>query len=386
MAVGPRRFTGWGFSWACVRGPGQTAGCTAIRLNARRGGDRRLPSVEEIGPSADPTPCFPRKMGGSSADVVVQHPGPYSHASSCAGPCIGSRSGSGGVVGSLPSPRDDIEAAAPMNESPAADELSPELEPVTFHVRRSGFWLAVGFAPLFLVMAAMLGSLVAMVLRAPEGAGEIIAGAVFAISGMAVGAVPIWMIRRERIAGEVVIDPVRGQVRIARTFEVPFSQVRQVEVLWYDSARRLGPEVDTSSFFRGWALDIGGSNLLVEERGLSRDLLEEIADALKVRVDAYRARNGEGVDPLPPPDKAFLERLAGALHYEGQTFEENWLALDGPMAELMRDYDEEPDERTMGRDGEFAKALRQAGYDLGDPPLRRATYDARGTDAQHRPG
>jgi hypothetical protein len=84
-------------------------------------------------------------------------------------------------------------------------------------------------------------------------------------------------------------------------------------------------------------------------------------------VDAYRARTGEGVDPPPQPSKAFLERLAGSLHYEGQTFEESWLALDGPMAELMRDYDEEPDERTMGRDGEFAKALRKAGYDLGDP-------------------
>jgi len=186
---------------------------------------------------------------------------------------------------------------------------------------------------------------------------------------MAIG-LPIWERRRSRRLGEMVIDPVRGEIRVGRSYEIPFSQVRQVEVVEQEyTYTAMGPELSTSSSdITGWAIEIGGGVRLCGENGLSRKRVAEIADALRVRVEVYRTRTGQRADPLPRPTTEFLERLAASLRHEGETFKEDWLALDGPMVELMREFNREPDERTMGRVGEFAQALRKAGFDLGDPP------------------
>lgn len=178
------------------------------------------------------------------------------------------------------------------------------------------------------------------------------------------------LMRRARRGGEMSIDPVRGEIWIGRSYEIPFSKVRHVEVVEHEyTYTAMGPELDTSSSdITGWAIDIGGGVRLCGENGLSRERIVEIADALKVRVEAYQARTGQGPDPLPRPGQQLLERMAGALREEGETFREDWLTLDGPMAEWMREYHNEPDERTMGRNGEFAKALRKAGFDVGGEP------------------
>jgi hypothetical protein len=184
---------------------------------------------------------------------------------------------------------------------------------------------------------------------------------------LAVG-VPIYMMRRSLRVGELVIDPDRGELRLGRAYEIPFSKVRRVEVVEHHYAYR---EINTvhetvTAEMTGWAIDIGDGRRLIGENGLSKERVTEIADALRVRVEAYRARTKEDVAPRPAPSEVLLERIARALKEQGDEFEPDWLDLDGPMAEEIRHFGEEPNESTMGPDGAFARALRKAGYDLGD--------------------
>jgi len=189
-----------------------------------------------------------------------------------------------------------------------------------------------------------------------------------ALTDVAAVGVPIYMIRRSRREGTIVIDPVKGEIRFGEELEIPFSQVRQVEVVEHEyTYRAVNSQHDTvTSDMTGWAIDLGGGLRLLAKNGLSEKRVTEIADALRERVKAYRAQTNEGIAPMPEPSEGFLKRLAGALKEEGKVFEPNWLERDGPMADEIRAWDREPTEATMGPDGAFARALRKAGYDLGD--------------------
>jgi hypothetical protein len=179
---------------------------------------------------------------------------------------------------------------------------------------------------------------------------------------------PLYVMWRAKRLGELVIDPERGEIRVGRAYEIPFSRVRQIEVVEHHFTYRSinGAHDTVTAEMTGWALDIGGGTRLCGENGLSKQRVTEIADALRLRVEAYRARTKEGVAPLPAPSEVLLERIAGALKEQGEQFEADWLDLDGPMADEIRHFGDEPNESTMGPDGAFAKALRKAGYDLGD--------------------
>jgi hypothetical protein len=256
---------------------------------------------------------------------------------------------------------------ATMDEKTQQEGAAATLQPVTFHMPEPGDTaVAIVFLVGFGAVSGVTGYLAAL----SDGAEKVTFLMFSLLMAFVAVVVPTWARRRSRRKGEIVIDPVRGEIRVARSYEIPFSRVRKVEVVEHEyTYRGVGPEFDAfSTDIEGSAIDIGGGTYLCGRNGLSRERVTEIADALQARVEAYRARTHEGVAPLPRPDPILLERMAGVLRQEGKQFEEDWLSLEGPMAEWMRSYEDEPDEQTMGRDGEFAKALRKAGFDLGDAP------------------
>src|SRR5690606_3222732 len=107
--------------------------------------------------------------------------------------------------------------------------------------------------------------------------------------------------RRSRRDGRIVIDPHRGEIRVGDDYEVPFSRIRKVEVVEHKYTYH-GANLEGGSFsadVTGWGIDIGAGSMLFGENGLSHKRVVEIADALKARVDAYRARTGESAAPLP---------------------------------------------------------------------------------------
>jgi len=242
-----------------------------------------------------------------------------------------------------------------------------ELGPATFYVREPGVFAAMIVVSLAL---AAIGSLMAYGAMSSHGAEGTSYSALSGVLLLAALGLPTWLILRSRRNGRIVIDPIRGEIRLSADHAVPFSQVRQVEVMEHEYTY-VGAELEGGSYssdITGWAVDIGGGVSLFGQSGLSSKRVAAIAHALKIRVDAYRARTGEGAEPLPRPTKKFLQRLAASLRDGGETFQADWLSLDGPMAELIREYSVVPDERTMGRDGEFAQALGEAGFDLGAAP------------------
>lgn len=245
----------------------------------------------------------------------------------------------------------------------------PPLGPVTFRV----FWSDTVLGIFVLLVMGAVGAFFTW--SVIDTAGEFEAGGrwlSFALAGLidvaAVG-VPIYMMRRSRRQSDIVIDPERGEIRIGNEYEIPFSQVRQIEVVEHEyKYRAMNSSHDTvTSDMTGWAIDLGAGRRLLGQTGLSKKRVTEIAEALRVRVEAYRARTHEGIAPIPAPSDVLLRRLAMALREEGKVFEPDWLDLDGPMADEIRDYGKEPNASTMGPDGAFARELRKAGYDLGEP-------------------
>jgi hypothetical protein len=241
--------------------------------------------------------------------------------------------------------------------------------PVTFHVVNtgklataiSGFVAVVGFSVTW-VIAAVRSPF-------PHVLHVVIAGSFLLVSAI----VFLWLIRRWRRQDEVLIDPTRGEILIGRHHAIPFANVRRVELAKREVAYQQVDVEGGTSFpmtMTYWSIDIGGGCRLFVENRLSRKRVAKIAAALRVRVEAYRTRTGEGTAPRPRPGGELLEGMAAKVREGGGVFQETWLALDGPLARWMRDYHVEPDERTMGRDGELAQALRKAGFDLGDTPAQ----------------
>lgn len=238
------------------------------------------------------------------------------------------------------------------------------LGPARFHLPRQGVAAVIAGTVVSLgAMSAITGYGAISADEADRAFYGVFSAVLVLVATVSVVGVLTWSRRRS----EVVIDPVRGEIRVGREHAVAFAEVRRVDVVEHAyTYRAIDASHDLiSTEMSGWAIDIGAGSKLFGEVGLSRARVVKIAEALKARVDAYRARTGEVAAPMPRPDGSFLDLMAEALHEEGAPFEENWLALDGPIAERMRDFHNEPDERTMGRDGEFAAALRKAGFDLG---------------------
>jgi hypothetical protein len=246
------------------------------------------------------------------------------------------------------------------------EEVEATLQPIAFHVPEPG---STAGAIVLLVGSGAMSALSGYAAAESDGDERDFLLAVALIVALVAIAVPIWIVRRSRRHGEMVIDPVRGEIRIARSYEIPFSSVRRIDVVDHEyTYRAINSSHDAvSADMKGWAIDIGGGHYLCGQSCLSREKVTEIANALRIRVEAYRARTNEGVAPLPRPDPGLLELMAGVLREEGKEFQEDWLSPDGPMAEWMRSYeDSEPDEQTMGPDGDFAKALRKVGYEFGN--------------------
>lgn len=253
----------------------------------------------------------------------------------------------------------------PNNTEPTA---TPEdLGPATFYVREPG---ALAATIIFSLGFAAIALLLAVGAMSFQGAKSFSYAAFAGVFLLAAFGLPVWIVLRSRRKGRIVIDPVCGEIRLSPDHAVPFSQVRQVEVVLHEYTF-VGAELEGGSYssdITGWGIDIGAGTKLFAESGLSHERVVEIADALKIRVEAFRARTGATAAPLPRPGSRLLERLALSLHYEGETFEENWLSLNGPIVELMREFNVVPDAQTMGQGGEFAQALRKAGFHVGEAP------------------
>lgn len=241
------------------------------------------------------------------------------------------------------------------------------LAPITFYLRQPGI---VAVTVVFSVGFGGVSLLTSYVALASEGISRTVFTVFSVVLILAAIGIPIWTTLRSRRQGEVVIDPVCGEIRVSGRYEIPFAKIRQVEVVQHEyTYQGAGPELDRYSIqLRGWAIDIGGGSRLFAENGISRERIAQVAEALRARVEAFRARTGQQAEPLPRPGKNLLKRIAGSLREGGESFQNDWLALDGPIAEWIREYHTEPDARTMGRDGELAQALRKAGFDLGDAP------------------
>jgi hypothetical protein len=180
---------------------------------------------------------------------------------------------------------------------------SNDLGVVTFRVLPHELGNARFMLVVMIALACVLNYFGVVIAKQEGGVlGVAIAGVVGCITLIGPVTAVVFM-RRARREGELSIDPVRGEIQIGRSYEISFSRVRQVEVVEHEyTYTAMGPELSTSSSdIKGWAIDIGAGVRLCGENGLSRERVVEIADALNVRVEAYRARTGQFADSPPWP-------------------------------------------------------------------------------------
>ena len=157
------------------------------------------------------------------------------------------------------------------------------LQPITFHVPEPG---DTAVAIVFLVGLGALSVFNGYLAALPDGDERVISLAFSLVAAFVAVVVPIWARQRSRRKGEVVIDPIRGEIRIARSYGIPFSSVRKVDVVEHEYTHRAinaSHELDAIDM-KGWTIDIGGGRYLCGQNGLSWERVNEIADALLAEV------------------------------------------------------------------------------------------------------